>query len=76
MAAADAFLATTSASGWNGLSSAARAQVKSWTATLEAYNNQCVPESGSGGHHSCKRHWDKSDHDWNHWNWKKYDWDE
>jgi hypothetical protein len=77
MAAADAFLATTSTSSWSGQSSAARAQVKSWTATLEAYNNRCVPESGGGdGHSSCKKHWDKPGHDWNRWNWKKYDWDE
>lgn len=77
MAAADAFLATTSSSSWSGLSSSAKAQVNGWMNALEAYNNQCIPDKGGGGgNHPCKKHWDKPGHDWGKWKWNKWDWDD
>jgi hypothetical protein len=77
MDAADAFLASNSSSGWSYLSSTKKAQVNGWVATLEAYNNKCIPEKpDTKPPHRCKKHWDKSDHDWHKWNWKKFDWDD
>ena len=58
------------------LSTLEKNQVKAWTVTLEAYNNQCIPDIGHGDHDWCKKHWDKPDHDWHKWNWKKFDWDD
>jgi hypothetical protein len=75
IAAADAFLATKNAS--SSLSTSEKTQVKAWTATLEAYNNKCIPtKPGHPGDPDCKKHWDKPDKDWHKWNWKKYDWDD
>ena len=74
MAAADAFLETKNASSY--LTLAEKNQVKAWTATLEKYNNQCIPDLGGGDHDWCKSHWDKPGHDWGNWNWKKFDWDD
>ena len=75
MAAADAFLAANSSSSWYSLSSATKAQVNGWIATLEAYNNTCIPDKGDGHHDYCKKHWSKPGHDWGKWKWHKWDWD-
>ena len=74
MALADAFLATHNAYSW--LSTAEKAHAKALTVALEAYNNRCIPDVGHGDHDWCKRHWDKPGHDWQNWNWKKFDWDD
>ena len=77
IAAADAFLATTSSSSWSSLTSTKKSQVNGWMNALEAYNNQCIPDHpGVPGDHKCKRHWDKPDHDWGKWKWHKMDWDD
>ena len=74
IAAADAFLATHNAS--SSLSYTEKNQVKAWTVTLEEYNNQCIPDIDHREHNNHCKHWDKPDHDWNKWNWKKFDWDD